>query len=92
MARMAFRSHRKNLNADKNRMADVSSDGVYPHMDSNSLFGRDGYERTISCGQVYAGTLRKQVISWYSMLLYSIDTIVVILGDYYDTGDVSKKI
>ena len=90
MARMAFRSHRKNLNADKNRMADVSSDGVYPHMDSNSLFRRDGYEKT--CGQVYAGTLRKQFISWYSMLLYSIDTIVVILGDYYDTGDVSKKI
>ena len=27
-----------------------------------------------------------------TMLLYSIDTIVVILGDYYDTGDVSKKI
>ena len=81
MARMAFRSHRKNLNADKNRMADVSSDGVYPHMHSNSLFGWDGYEGTISCGKVYAGTLRKQVISWYFMLLYSIDTIVVILGD-----------
>ena len=32
MARMAFRSHRKNLNADKTRMADVSSDGVYPHI------------------------------------------------------------